>query len=100
MFRLPDLAVGQVTYRKDNLMLTTLIAMEPMLLKERLTQTLDRALLRLDAWWLVLLAVLLVFGALLLASMAAWCFFANGGRRFSGNWAWGVHGISIWLECV
>ncbi|MCE0509594.1 hypothetical protein V8Z69_14765 [Microbacterium aurugineum] len=73
---------------------------EPTLLKRRVHDALDEALLRFDGWWLVFLAALLVFGVAFLASMAAWCFLANGGRRFSGNWSWSDKGTSLWLECI
>lgn len=80
--------------------MSVMTAIEPTLMRRRMTDALDDALVRLDAWWLVLIAVLLVFGVAFLASLALWCFLSNGGRRFSGNWKWGESGVSVWIECV
>jgi hypothetical protein len=80
--------------------MSVMTVMEPTLLRRRAQDALDDAILRFDGWWLVLLAVLLVFGVVFLASLAAWCFFSNGGRRFTGRWKWGQNGVAVWLECV
>lgn len=73
---------------------------EPTLMKRRIQDALDTAVLRFDAWWLVFLAVLIAFGVAFLAAMALWCFFGAGGRRFSGNWEWSKKGVSVWIECI
>lgn len=80
--------------------MSVMTLMEPTLVRRRMTDALDNALVRLDAWWLVLIAAILVFGVAFLAALALWCFFSNGGRRFSGNWKWGKSGVSVWIECV
>ncbi|MFS0895198.1 hypothetical protein [Microbacterium sp. 179-I 3D3 NHS] len=80
--------------------MSVMTAIEPTLMRRRVEDALDEAVLRFDGWWLVLLAALLVFGVAFLASLAAWCFFANGGKRFTGSWKWGKSGVSVWLECV
>ena len=80
--------------------MTLMEAIEPTLLKHRAQNALDDAILRLDAWWLVVIAAILVFGVAFLAALAMWCFFSNGGRRFTGNWKWGKSGVSVWIECV
>ncbi|WP_136055181.1 hypothetical protein [Microbacterium sp. K24] len=80
--------------------MSVMTVIEPTLLKSRVQNALDDALLRFDGWWLVLLAVLLVFGVAFLASLAAWCFLSNGGKRFTGNWKWDKGGVSVWIECI
>lgn len=80
--------------------MSVMAAIEPTLMRRRVQDALDDAIVRLDGWWLVLIAVLLVFGVAFLASLAAWCFFSNGGKRFTGSWGWGKGGVSVWIECV
>jgi predicted CDP-diglyceride synthetase/phosphatidate cytidylyltransferase len=80
--------------------MSVMTVIEPTLLKRRVEDALDDAILRFDGWWLVLIAVFLVFGVAFLASLATWCFLANGGKRFTGSWNWGKSGVSVWLECV
>lgn len=60
---------------------------------------LDGMIVRYDAWFLVLLAVLMVLAFALLAAMAIWCL-AQGKGRFSGNWQWSQWGVSVIIECV
>ena len=73
---------------------------EPTLMRRRVQDAVDDVIVRVDAWWLVLLAALLVFGVAFLAALALWCFFSNGGRRFTGNWQWSKKGVSVSIECV
>lgn len=80
--------------------MSVMTMVEPTLMRRRVEDALDAAVLRLDGWWLVFLAVLIAFGVAFLAAMALWCFLANGGRRFSGNWSWGKKGVSVWIECI
>jgi len=80
--------------------MSVMTLMEPTLMRRRVGDALDDALVRLDGWWLVLIAALIVFGVAFLAALALWCFFSNGGRRFSGNWKWGKSGVSVWIECI
>lgn len=42
---------------------------------------------KLEGWWLVLLAILLVLGAVLVVSMAIWCV-SNGHGSFTGAYSW------------
>ncbi|KQZ23476.1 hypothetical protein ASD43_03175 [Microbacterium sp. Root553] len=80
--------------------MSLLAAIEPTMMRRRAQDAIDDAILRMDAWWLVLMAAILVFGVAFLAALALWCFFSAGGRRFSGNWKWGKTGVSVWIECV
>ncbi|GAA1223423.1 hypothetical protein [Rhodoglobus aureus] len=66
----------------------------------RLRNRLDDMIVRYDAWWLVLLAVLLVLAFAYLVAMSIWCLTQAGGRRFTGNWNWSRVGISMWVECI
>ena len=80
--------------------MSLMAAIEPTLARRRVQDAVDEAILRFDAWWLVLIAAILVFGVAFLAALAMWCFFSNGGRRFTGNWKWSKSGVSVWIECV
>jgi predicted anti-sigma-YlaC factor YlaD len=60
---------------------------------------LDRALVRFDAWFLVVIAVILVLGATLLAGMAVYCIVKKG-MSFTGNWQYKDFGLKVRLECV
>lgn len=66
----------------------------------RIRARLDDMIVRYDAWFLVLLAVLLVLAFVYLTAMSIWCLTQAGGRKFSGNWEWSQAGISMWVECV
>ena len=57
----------------------------------------DRALLRYDAWYVVLVAVILALGATLLAGMAVWCV-TNQHGEFTGHFKW-VNGAEVNMEC-
>lgn len=57
----------------------------------------DAMLARYDAWFLVLVAVILALAAVLLAGMAIWCV-VNGKGRFTGSWYWN-NGWQVALEC-
>ncbi len=54
----------------------------------RLRTRLDLMIVRYDAWFLVLLAVLLVLAFVYLVAMSIWCLTNAGGKRFTGNWRW------------
>lgn len=66
----------------------------------RIRARLDEMIVRYDAWFLVLLAVLLVLAFIYLVAMSIWCLTNAGGKRFSGNWEWSRTGISMWVQCV
>ncbi|WP_250031721.1 hypothetical protein [Paractinoplanes maris] len=59
----------------------------------------DRALVRFDAWFLVVIAVILVLGATLLAGMAVYCIVKKG-MSFTGSWQYKNFGLKVRLECV
>lgn len=58
----------------------------------------DAMLVRYDAWFVVLIAVILTLGATLLAGMAVWCV-VNRKGRFTGHFYW-KNGWSVGMECV
>jgi hypothetical protein len=60
---------------------------------------LDRALVRFDAWFLVVIAVILVLGATLLAGMAVYCIVKKG-MSFTGSWQYKDFGLKVRIECV
>ncbi|GAA2171864.1 hypothetical protein GCM10009846_07510 [Agrococcus versicolor] len=60
--------------------------------------SMDRALVRYDAWWLVLVAVILALGATVLIGLAVWCL-VTGRGTFTGRFAFARGGVSISVEC-
>lgn len=64
----------------------------------RLKNKADELIVRYDAWFLVLLAVLLILAFVLIAAMAIWCL-QQGRSRFSGSWSWGADHNSLFVEC-
>jgi hypothetical protein len=52
-----------------------------------------------DAWYTVLLAVLLTLAFTIYAGLMIWCVVYKGGT-FTGNWEWSLTGVSVRAECV
>ncbi|WP_418275257.1 hypothetical protein ACNHYB_10330 [Isoptericola jiangsuensis] len=59
----------------------------------------DAALVRYDAWYVVLLAVILALAVVISAGLAIWCVVYKD-RRFTSRWSWSWTGVSINVECV
>lgn len=51
-----------------------------------------------EAWFVVLLAVLLAMGATFVLGAAAWCL-ATGNGTFTGGWSVKDWGVSLNIEC-
>lgn len=64
----------------------------------RLKNKADELIVRYDAWFLVLLAVLMVAAFGFFVAMSIWCF-QQGKGTFSGGWRWSLHGVSLFVEC-
>ncbi|MGH1524580.1 hypothetical protein ACRAWC_11270 [Leifsonia sp. L25] len=64
----------------------------------RLRATVDGMIVKYDAWFLVLLAVLLVLAFVVTAALAIWCI-TNGKGAFTGSWRWNQYGLDVWVEC-
>ncbi|WP_424117180.1 hypothetical protein [Rothia mucilaginosa] len=64
----------------------------------RLKNKADELIVRYDAWFLVLLAVLMVAAFGFFVAMSIWCF-QQGKGTFSGGWRWNLHGVSLFIEC-
>lgn len=69
---------------------------EPRLIALR--DKLDNAIIRYDAWFLVLLVVLGVIAVAVWYGMSRYC--TSMGRSFSGSWHWTLWGIEVKFECV
>lgn len=65
---------------------------------KRIVDKFDDFIVRYDAWFLVLLAVLLVIAFSIFAALAVWCVMYKG-KRFSGRWEWGSWYTSVYTEC-
>jgi len=64
----------------------------------RVRAAIDGMIVKYDAWFLVLLAVLLVLAFAITAALAIWCI-TNGKGSFSGSWRWNQNGLDVWVEC-
>ncbi|MFF5483372.1 hypothetical protein ACFY5C_39490 [Streptomyces sp. NPDC012935] len=60
---------------------------------------LDKALVRYDAWFLVVVAVILALGATVAAGLAVWCVVKQN-KSFSGRWEFKNFGLKVHFECV
>lgn len=58
----------------------------------------DDAVVRLDAWFLVFVAVILALGATIAAGLAIWCVVYQR-KTFSGRWAFRNFGLKVYFEC-
>ncbi len=61
--------------------------------------SLERGLVRYDAWFLVFTAVVIGLGATILAGMAVWCVVKKG-KHFTGNWSFKNFGLKVNIQCV
>lgn len=67
--------------------------------RQQVTDKFDSLLVRYDAWFLVLMAVLLAIAVVVATALAVWCLTYQG-KRFTGRWEWGKWYVSVWAECV
>ena len=51
--------------------------------------------LQFNAWFVVLLAAILVFATAIFAGLTIW----NQHGKFTGNWNWHIKGVSLDVEC-
>jgi len=66
--------------------------------RQQVTDKFDSLLVRYDAWFLVLMAVLLAISVVVATALAVWCVTYQG-KRFTGRWQWGKWYVSVWAEC-
>jgi len=59
----------------------------------------DGALVRYDAWYVVLLAVIMVLAVVIATGLAIWCVVYKG-KSFTGSWNWNWTGVSVNVQCV
>lgn len=52
-----------------------------------------------DAWFVILLAVLLVLAFTIASALAIWCVVVKGGS-FTGDWQWSKWGVSVKANCA
>ncbi|WP_025027079.1 hypothetical protein [Caldalkalibacillus mannanilyticus] len=69
-----------------------------MSLKEGAIAFMEQKQVRYDAWYVVLLAVLLTLAFTIYAALTIWCVVYKGGA-FTGNWEWSLKGVSVRAEC-
>ena len=64
----------------------------------RAKESVKDAIIECNAWFLVLLAVLMVLAFTIYAGLQIWCIVYKG-KTFTGNWKWSTHGVSVKAEC-
>lgn len=58
----------------------------------------EDAIVECNAWFLVLLAVLLCLAFTIYAALQIWCVVYKG-KTFTGNWKWSIKGTSVSAQC-
>lgn len=58
----------------------------------------DDAIVECNAWFLVLLAVLLCLAFTIYAGLQIWCVVYKG-KTFTGDWHWSKSGVSVKAQC-
>lgn len=66
--------------------------------QQKVDRNLKKLLVSCDAWFLVLLAVLLTLAFTINAGLAIWCVVYKG-KKFTGIWKWAKTGTSVMAEC-
>jgi hypothetical protein len=54
---------------------------------------------RFDAWFLVLVSVLMTIAFTIYAALQVWCIVYKG-KAFVGSWYWSTRGVSVMASCV
>lgn len=63
-----------------------------------LIDSFNNAIVECNAWFLILLAILLVLAFTIYAALQIWCVMYKG-MKFSGSWKWSLYGIEVNAEC-
>lgn len=58
----------------------------------------ETAIVECNAWFLVLLAVLMCLAFTIYAGLQIWCVVYKG-KTFTGKWKWSKHGVEVKAEC-
>lgn len=58
----------------------------------------DNMLVECNAWYVVLLAVLLCLAFTIVSGLVIWCVVYKG-KSFTGDWKWELSGVSVKAEC-
>jgi hypothetical protein len=66
--------------------------------KTAVKKKVDSALVNCDAWFLVLLAVILSLAFAIEAGIAIWCVVYKG-KHFTGAWNWSQWGVTLDVQC-
>ncbi|HEY4600975.1 MAG TPA: hypothetical protein VIG73_06810 [Cerasibacillus sp.] len=66
--------------------------------KDQVMESFEQRKAQFDAWFVVLLAVLLTLAFTIFAGLTIWCLVYKGGQ-FTGNWEWHKFGVSVKAEC-
>ncbi|MBC1417906.1 hypothetical protein [Listeria fleischmannii] len=66
--------------------------------KDKMINKIDKMLVSYDAWFLVLLAVIMTLALVIGTGLAIWCLVYKG-KKFTGNWKWSTKAVSISVQC-
>ena len=67
-------------------------------MKQKFNSALDKALIKYDAWFLILAAVIMCLALIIATGLAVWCLVYKG-KKFTGAWNWSNSGVSVNVEC-
>ncbi|WP_335870945.1 hypothetical protein [Bacillus sp. 2205SS5-2] len=67
--------------------------------KEDMISTIQEKKVEYNAWFTILLAVLMVLAFTVFAALTIWCVVEKG-KAFSGDWKWSTTGVSVKAECI
>ena len=65
---------------------------------EILKKKFENFIVECNAWFLVLLAVLMVIAFTIYAGLQVWCIVYRR-KTFTGRWHWNKHGVSVKASC-
>ena len=74
------------------------IATRAKLLSMSLKDSVKNAIVECNAWFLVLLAVLMTLAFTIYAGLQIWCVVYQG-KTFTGSWHWNKNGVEVKAEC-
>ena len=60
--------------------------------------SINNAIVECNAWYLILLAVLLVLAFTIYAALQIWCVVYKE-QTFTGSWHWSTEGVEVKAEC-
>lgn len=64
----------------------------------RAKESVQNVIVECNAWFLVVLAVLMILAFTIYAGLQIWCVVYKG-KSFTGKWKWSTKGVSVKAQC-